>query len=47
MLRDQNPGLLSQFDPKFGVKFGDFSDLELLTILSEEADKGTVAMPWR
>ena len=47
MLRDQNPGLPSQFDPKFAVEFADFSDSELLEIEAGEADKGTVAMPWR
>jgi hypothetical protein len=43
MQRDQNPRLSSRFDPKFA----DFSDSELLTIVAGEADKGTVAMPWR
>ena len=43
MLRDQNPGLLSRFDPKFT----DFSDSELLTIVAGEVDKSSVAMLWR
>ena len=47
MLRDQNPGLSLQFDPKFAVKFADFSISELLVIMDGEADKGTVAIPWR
>jgi hypothetical protein len=34
MLRDENPGLSSQFNPKFAVEFPDFSDLELFTIVT-------------
>jgi hypothetical protein len=48
MLRDQNPVSLLRFDnPKFAVEFADFSDWELLAILASEADKSTLAMPWR
>ena len=42
MLRDQNPGLLLRFDPKFAVEFADFTDLELLT---SAVGEGKVAMP--
>ena len=47
LLHDQNPGLSSQFNPKFAVEFADFSDSELLTIVAGQVDKGTVVMPWR
>ena len=36
MLRDQNPGLSRRFNPASSLRFDDFSDLELLGILSQE-----------
>lgn len=41
MLREQNPGLSSRFDPKFVIEFEDYDDDELLEILSRELNKSS------
>jgi len=45
MLRDQNPGLSSRFDPKFAIEFDDYTDTELLKILSLVVSEGSIQMP--
>ena len=45
MLRDQNPGLSSRFDPKFALEFADYDDEELLEILSRSVASGKTEMP--
>lgn len=45
MLRDQNPGLSRRFDPAYALHFEDFSDEELLAVLSYECTKGRITMP--
>lgn len=44
MLRDQNPGLSSRFDPKYAIEFENYSDEEMLDILSDEVSKGKSEM---
>lgn len=45
MIRDQNPGLSRRFDPAYALHFDDFSDEELLEVLSYECIKGNIVMP--
>jgi replication-associated recombination protein RarA len=45
MLREQNPGLSSRFDPRYALEFSDYSDEELLKILTDEVNKGRIEMP--
>ena len=45
MVQEQNPGLTRRFDPTFAVHFEDFSDGELLEILSLECSRRGVRAP--
>ena len=45
MLREQNPGLRSRFDPSNAFSFDDYSDLELLSILSSALGGKQVRAP--
>jgi AAA+ superfamily predicted ATPase len=45
MLREQNPGLTSRFDPKFAIHFDDYEDEELLEILGRAVAQGKTEMP--
>ena len=42
MLRDQNPGLSSRFDPKFALRFEDYDDEDLLKLVAGSVAKGSV-----
>jgi len=45
MLQHQNPGLTRRFDPLFAIEFQDFSDSELLEILSFACNQRGVRAP--
>jgi SpoVK/Ycf46/Vps4 family AAA+-type ATPase len=44
ILREQNASWSSHFDPRYALEFEDYSDEELLQILTDEVNKGRIEM---